>query len=139
MHTNGFSSIRNHHQCLSQLFLIHYIMGLRPIEIFLLFQCWDRFQSSEFDVYRCQILTTEVGYGAVDLFPFCLKFTVPVNNYHTCVRQTHMEPTTFSTHHGKKRAKSTNIITRVYFNLDDLFITSIINNSITNCHHNYNI
>ena len=55
-------SIRNHHKCFSQLFPLHlstYVMGLRPIEIFVLLQCgkeniflecWDR-------LYRRQILT----------------------------------------------------------------------------------
>ena len=35
--TKEFFSIRNHHKCLSYLFLIHlntYVMGLRPVEIF---------------------------------------------------------------------------------------------------------
>ena len=35
-------------------------MGLRPLEIFLLFQCWDRLIMSESDVYRRQILTYKV-------------------------------------------------------------------------------
>ena len=56
--------MRNHHNCLSWLFLIHlntYIMGLRPLEIFLILQRRDRLWSSESDVYyRRQILTTKV-------------------------------------------------------------------------------
>ena len=42
---NHFFSILNHHKCLSQLFPIHlntYVMGIRPLEIFLLLQCVDR-------------------------------------------------------------------------------------------------
>ena len=38
METKGFISISYHHKCLIQLFLIHlntYVMGLRPLEIFL--------------------------------------------------------------------------------------------------------
>ena len=38
-------TIWNHHKCLSQLFLLHlntYVMGLRPLEIFLILQCGDR-------------------------------------------------------------------------------------------------
>ena len=40
-------------------------MGLRPLEICLLLQCGDRLESSESDVYRRQILTTEVDPRAV--------------------------------------------------------------------------
>ena len=36
-----------------------YVMGLRPLEIFLLLQCGDRLYSSESDVYRRQILSTK--------------------------------------------------------------------------------
>ena len=63
-----FLSIRNHHKCLSQIFLIHlntYVMGLRQLEIFLLLQSGDRIKSSESDVCRRQILTTKVGPRAV--------------------------------------------------------------------------
>ena len=42
-----------------------YVMGLRPLEIFLLLQCEDRLWSSESDVYRRQILTTKVDPRAV--------------------------------------------------------------------------
>ena len=51
-------SFWNHHECLSQLFPIHlntYVMGLRPLEIFLILQCGD------------QILTTKVDPRAVRL------------------------------------------------------------------------
>ena len=61
METKGFRSILNHHKCLGQLFLINlntYVMGLRPLEIFLLLQ-------SESDVCRRQILTTKVDPRAV--------------------------------------------------------------------------
>ena len=40
-------------------------MDLRPLEIFLFLQCGDRLQSSESDVYRRQILTTNVDPRAV--------------------------------------------------------------------------
>ena len=53
-----FFSILNHHKCLRQLFPIHlntYVMGLRPLEIFLLLQCGD----------RRQIWTTKVDPRAV--------------------------------------------------------------------------
>ena len=40
-------------------------MGLRLISILLLLQCGDRLQISESDVYRRQILTTEVDSRAV--------------------------------------------------------------------------
>ena len=40
-------------------------MGLRLISILLLLQCGDRLQISESDVYRRQILTTEVDPRAV--------------------------------------------------------------------------
>ena len=40
-------------------------MGLRPLEIFLLLQCGDRLKSSESDVYRRHILTTNVYPRAV--------------------------------------------------------------------------
>ena len=39
-------------------------MGLRPIEIFLIFQRWDHLYTSESDVYRRQILTYKEGPGA---------------------------------------------------------------------------
>ena len=68
----GFFAIWNHHNCLSQLFPIHlntYVMGLRPLEIFLLLQCGDRLQSSESDVYRRQILTTKVDPRTVRVKP----------------------------------------------------------------------
>ena len=68
METKAFYSFRNHHKCFSQLFLIHlntYVMGLQPLEIFSLLQFRDRLKSSESDVYRRQILTTEVDPRAV--------------------------------------------------------------------------
>ena len=45
LETKGFISIWYHHKCLIQLFPIHlntYVMGLRPLEIFLLVQRGDR-------------------------------------------------------------------------------------------------
>ena len=47
LETKGFISIWNHHNCLSQVFLIHlntYGLGLGPLEIFLLLQCGDPFR-----------------------------------------------------------------------------------------------
>ena len=38
-----------------------YVMGLRPLEIFQFFQCEDRLDTSESDVYRRQILTYKDG------------------------------------------------------------------------------
>ena len=38
---------------------------IRPLEIFLLLQCGDQLWTSEYDVYRCLILTTEVDSCAV--------------------------------------------------------------------------
>ena len=64
METKGSISIWDHHNCLSQLFLIHlntYVMGLRPLEIFLLFQRGDR-------LYRRQILTTKADPRAVRVY-----------------------------------------------------------------------
>ena len=54
--------IWNNHKCLSQLFPLHlntYVMGLRPLEIFLIyyfFRSGDRLYTSESDVWKCQIL-----------------------------------------------------------------------------------
>ena len=59
-----FFTIWNHHKCLNYLFLIHlntYVMGLRPLEIFSLFQCGERLYTSESVVYRQQILTYKDG------------------------------------------------------------------------------
>ena len=59
METQGFFQFK----IVKKLFLIHlntYVMGLRPLEIFLLLQCGDRLHSSESDVYRRQILMTKV-------------------------------------------------------------------------------
>ena len=69
-------SIWKHHKCLTQLSLIHlntYVMGLRPLEIFLLLQRGDRLQSSESDVYRRQILTTKVDPRAVRVKGLCTR------------------------------------------------------------------
>ena len=40
-------------------------MGLRLLEIFLLLLCGDRLETTEYDVYRSQILTTKVNPLAV--------------------------------------------------------------------------
>ena len=50
METKGFYSILNNHKCLILIHLNIYAMGLRPLEIFLLFQREDRLQTSESDV-----------------------------------------------------------------------------------------
>ena len=45
METKGIYSIWNHYKCFSYLFLLHlntYLMGLRPLEIFLISQCGNR-------------------------------------------------------------------------------------------------
>ena len=68
METKGFFLIWNNHKCFGYLCLIHlnsYARVLRPLEIFLLLQCGDRLYTSESDVYRHQILTTEVDPRAV--------------------------------------------------------------------------
>ena len=57
-------SILSRHNRLSQLFLIHlytYVMGRRPLEIFVFFPHRDRIYTSESDVYRRQILTYKDG------------------------------------------------------------------------------
>ena len=62
-----FSSL-NHHNCLSLLFLIHlntYVMGLPPLEVFLLLQCEGWLWTSKSDVYRRHILTTKVDLRAL--------------------------------------------------------------------------
>ena len=64
MKTKGFISIWNHHKCISQPFPIHlntYVIGLRPLEMFLFFQCRDPVYTSEYAVYRRQILTYKDG------------------------------------------------------------------------------
>ena len=44
-------------------------MGIRSLEIVLLFQCGLRLKSSESDVYRRQILTTKVDLRAARVNP----------------------------------------------------------------------
>ena len=63
--TNGFFSIGNHHKCLFLVHLNTYVMGLRPLHIFLVLQCGDRLQTSESDVYKRQILTSKVDLRTV--------------------------------------------------------------------------
>ena len=83
-----FYSVWNQRKCLFQLFPIHlntymYVMGLRPLEIFLLSQCGYLLWTSESDVYRRQILTSKVDPRAVRVNPFsanhdynCFHFTM---------------------------------------------------------------
>ena len=49
-------------------------MGLRPLEIFSFFQCGDRLYTSEFDVYRRQILTYKDGPSAERVEPYRTYF-----------------------------------------------------------------
>ena len=73
-----FFSIWNHHKCLSYLFPLHmntYVMGLRPLEIFLLLQRGDRLYTSVSDVWRRLIMTYKNGSGTVRNEPSTVKKT----------------------------------------------------------------
>ena len=65
METEVIFSICNHHKCLIQVFPIHlntYVMGLRPLEIFLLLQCGNRPK-----VYPRAVRINEIYWPSTDI------------------------------------------------------------------------
>ena len=65
----------------SASFFITYVimvMGPRSLQICLLLQCGDRFQTSESDVYRRQILTSEVDPSTVVRVHFYLVLLISI-------------------------------------------------------------